>query len=240
MPLTMSDTEAPPPHDDQEPPSGGIDLEGSDSATTATAPATDAVVWFKRITMAVALAFLVGALGYFIGVRTTYPPGNEVDAGFLRDMTDHHDQAVTMAEIELAYGADPVAKAFAMEVIMFQQRELGRFQNFAEERGFAPADYSPERTTMEWMGMPTPLKDMPGMATDEQLDALRASRGVEADKLFLTLMQTHHLGGAHMSDHEAKHGADPKIRDMAATMARNQRAEIGEYQRVLNRLNGAK
>ena len=196
------------------------------------------MVWLKRISMGLALAFLVGAFGYVIGVRTTVPPANDVDAGFLQDMTDHHDQAVRLALTELANGTDPVARGFATEVVMFQRQELGRMQNFQEEIGVAPAPYDPERMTMTWMGMGRPLKDMNGMATEAQLEQLERAKGAEADKLFLKLMQTHHEGGAHMADYEVAHGANPRIREMAERMAANQRTEAREYQREINRLDG--
>jgi uncharacterized protein (DUF305 family) len=211
-----------------------------DSALARWVGSDESMLWLKRITMGLALAFLVGALGYFIGVRTTEPPGNAVDVGFLRDMTDHHDQAVRMAQSELANGSDAVTKGFAMEIIMFQRQELGRIQNFQDELGVVHPEYGPDRETMEWMGMSTPLNSMPGMATEEQLKQLDAAKGVEADKLFLILMQTHHTGGAHMADYEAENGADPKIRDMAERMARSQRIEVKEYQGVIDRLNGKK
>lgn len=223
--------------DDERRATGAADDEEHLSAAARWVGSEHAMVWLRRGIMGVALAFFVGALGYFVGVRTTEAPSNAVDVGFLRDMTAHHDQAVRMAQAELANGSDPVAKDFALEVIMFQRQELGRMQNFDAEIGAVAPEYDPRRTSMEWMGMPTPLERMPGMATEAQLEALEAARGIEADKLFLALMRDHHLGGAHMSEYEAAHGANPKIREMAEGMARNQRVEVNEYQSVLNRLN---
>jgi len=244
MASTMTDTDTPLLDDDHDESleDGVTDAVEDDghSALARWVGSDQSMLWLKRITMGLALAFLVAALGYFVGVRTTEPPGNDIDAGFLRDMTDHHDQAVTMAQAELAHGSDPVAKGFAMEIIMFQRQELGRIQNFQKSLGVANPEYSLDRTTMEWMDMATPLKNMPGMATEDQLKQLDAARGVDADKLFLTLMQTHHLGGAHMADHEAEHGANPDIKEMAARMAKNQRIEVKEYQGVIDRLNGKK
>lgn len=210
------------------------------SASARPEDTENASIWVKRVTMALAVGFLVGAVGYFVGVRTTEPPGNAVDAGFLIDMTDHHDQAVRMAQSELAHGSDTTTKGFAMEVIMFQREELGRIAAYRQQLGVANPEYTPERETMGWMGMPTPLKTMPGMATDEQIAQLDAARGIESDRLFLTLMQAHHLGGAHMADYEAAHGANPSVKEMAKGMARNQRIEVNEYQGVLDRLNGRK
>jgi uncharacterized protein (DUF305 family) len=189
----------------------------------------------------VAVAFLVGALGYLVGVRTTDtgPPGNEVDVGFLEDMTSHHDQAVQLALIELARGSDRTAREFAQEVILFQRYELGRFRNFQEERGVGNPEYSLDRETMAWMGMPTPLADMPGMASVEEIAALEAAEGIEADRLFLALMRDHHLGGVHMAEYAADHAADPAIREMAEVMARNQLLEVNEYDDLLRRLSPA-
>jgi uncharacterized protein (DUF305 family) len=233
----------PPPATDLDDGEEGADGDGGDGAeghgpVAAWVGSDRSMVWLKRISMGLALAFLVGAMGYVIGVRTTVPPGNDVDAGFLQDMTDHHDQAVRLALTELANGTDPVARGFATEVVMFQRQELGRMQNFQEEIGAKPAEYDPERTTMAWMGMGRPLKDMNGMATEAQLEQLERAKGAEADKLFLKLMQTHHQGGAHMADYEVEHGANPKIREMAERMAANQRTEAREYQAEINRLEG--
>ena len=49
-------------------------------------------------------------------------------------------------------------------------------------------------TAMAWMHTPVPFQFMPGLATPEQLDALRAARGADADALFLDLMAEHHRG----------------------------------------------
>jgi uncharacterized protein (DUF305 family) len=190
----------------------------------------------KVLVLAAALAFLVGAAGYFVGTRTAGPPTSAVDAGFLQDMSDHHDQAVELALLGNARATDPVVRDFATEVLLFQRRELGLFQAYQQERGITPAEYDPDRTTMAWMDMARPLSTMNGMATPEQIEALEAATGTEFDRQFLTLMQTHHIGGAHMAEYAAANAADPKIRTMADRMAKNQLAEADEYQGVLDRL----
>jgi uncharacterized protein (DUF305 family) len=234
--------------DDEDQSPGGDELQpeaepgddGSLSPLARWVGSDDGMTWMKRAVMAVAIAFLIGAIGYFIGVRTTERHGNAVDAGFLRDMTDHHDQAVTMAQLEVLHGADDVARKSAMEVLLFQRQELGRFQNFKNDLRVEDEEYSLDRTTMAWMDMPTPLKNMPGMAGEEQLEQLEKARGTDSDKIFLELMRAHHVGGAHMADYEGEHGADPRIRAMAKGMASNQRIEAREYQALLKRLIGDK
>lgn len=218
--------------------------EPVDEAATSDGPATSdaqpgplgGLGLGKVLVLGVALAFLVGAAGYFIGVRTASPPTSAVDEGFLQDMSDHHDQAVQMAVLGAARATDPVVRDFATEVLLFQRRELGLMQAYQQERGITAAEYDPDRTTMAWMDMPRPLATMNGMATPDQLAELEAATGTDFDRLFLELMQTHHTGGSHMAEYAATNAADPKIRTLADRMARNQKAEANEYQGVLDRL----
>jgi uncharacterized protein (DUF305 family) len=111
-------------------------------------------------------------------------------------------------------------------------------QAYQTEHGDQRPEHRADRTTMAWMGMPTPLRQMPGMATPEQVEALRDAKGAEADRLFLELMTQHHLGGAHMSEFAAAEAADPKVRELAQRMATNQRIEVNEYQLALERVRG--
>ncbi|MCB1006037.1 MAG: DUF305 domain-containing protein [Acidimicrobiales bacterium] len=197
------------------------------------------VRWVKRIALGLVGVTAAVLLGFAIGARTIAIPSNAVDVGFLEDMTSHHEQAVEMAITEIANGSDPVAKGFAMEVIMFQRLETGLFMAYQAERGLHQPTEDPQRNTMGWMGMSTEMRDMPGMATDEQLEALKTARGTDADILFLELMKEHHLGGAHMGDFAAQNAADPKIRALAERIANNQRLEVTEYQSTIDRLRGA-
>ena len=105
--------------------------------------------------------------------------------------------------------------------------------------GLARPDLDLDRTAMGWMGMGTPLGSMPGWVPEDRVQALREAEGVEADVLFLELMQDHHRGGVHMAEYEAANGSDPVLRELAARMARNQTIEVNEYQSVLDRIRGA-
>jgi uncharacterized protein (DUF305 family) len=86
---------------------------------------------------------------------------------------------------------------------------------------------------MAWMGEPTPLAQMPGYASDEQLVALRNARGAEADTLFAELMIAHHEGGVHMAEHVAMHGANDEVVALANSMVSSQQGEINEMKMLL-------
>jgi uncharacterized protein (DUF305 family) len=182
-----------------------------------------------------ALCFLAGALGYVIGTRQSPVPTSAVDQGFLFDMSDHHEQANDMALCAVNRADDQLVQHMALEVLTFQNRDLARMASLLEQM-LVERDSSEGRTAMEWMGMPTPVGQMPGMATAAQLDELCSSRGRETDRLFLTLMREHHRGGIHMAEMAANEAANPSVRSFARNMARNQAIEVNEYTAHLKRL----
>lgn len=188
--------------------------------------------WARPIVLAAALAFLAGGLGYLLGdaqAEVGDVPAGRVDTGFLVDMADHHEQAVTMALYASEHATDPSVRNFAREVIIFQRYELGLIDAFLGQRGLERPAWDPDRETMAWMGQPTPLSSMAGVASEEQMAALRDARGVEADLLFLDLMTAHHEGGVSMAQWAALTGETEQVRDLARVMADNQASEIGEY-----------
>jgi uncharacterized protein (DUF305 family) len=73
---------------------------------------------------------------------------------------------------------------------------------------------------------------MPGMATPEQLEALKAAQGKEFDRMFLQLMIEHHLGAIEMSKQVLTGGAHIKIEELASDVSVEQAAEIRRMQEM--------
>lgn len=161
-------------------------------------------------------------------------PMNEVDVGFLRDMIDHHEQALLISNIYLAERPNSGVAPYAREVLLYQQRDIDRMKDWLADEGYALGE--PDRTAMQWMDAPVPVAEMPGMQSQERLDELDAATGADADRLFFQLMTDHHLGGIHMGDHAKLNGAREEIMDFAAGVSRNQAIEIAEYQDAYERL----
>jgi uncharacterized protein (DUF305 family) len=182
-----------------------------------------------QIALAVlAVCFLAGAIGYLIGTREAPVPTSEIDQGFLLDMSDHHDQAISMALCTVPKTGDTVVRSMAIDVLVFQNRELARMGSLLEQMEVERPP-TEGRTAMAWMGMPTPVEQMPGMATPAELEELCAATGRDVDRLFLRLMREHHLGGVHMAEVAQAQAASPRVRSLAETMVRNQRIEANEY-----------
>ena len=60
-------------------------------------------------------------------------------------MSDHHDQAVTMALSVYNRTTDPTIRSFAQDVLVFQRAELGRMAAYLEDHDAVRPDYDPER-----------------------------------------------------------------------------------------------
>jgi uncharacterized protein (DUF305 family) len=87
---------------------------------------------------------------------------------------------------------------------------------------------------MAWMGMPVERGQMPGMASDADLDKLATLSGREADEFFVQLMKAHHEGGIHMAQYASGNAKNAEVRAMATAMATSQQEEIAEMQRELD------
>jgi uncharacterized protein (DUF305 family) len=184
---------------------------------------------WQVILLVAALCGLAGVIGWRLGSDGPDRPGaSSVDAGFFRDMTTHHQQAVTMALDYLKHGEDPFLLQVAGEIATYQSSEIGMMNEYLREWGQAGTGSD---TAMGWMGPPLPRDQMPGLATREQLARLADARGSELDALFTELMINHHAGGVHMAANAARNAELASTRRWGAGMDHGQRGEISELNR---------
>ena len=74
---------------------------------------------------------------------------------------------------------------------------------------------------------------MPGMASSDDLRALRAATGPPLDVLFLQLMLRHHQGGAPMLQYATDHASESEVRNLAARMLSSQGSESQYLEQLL-------
>jgi len=117
---------------------------------------------------------------------------------------------------------------FAREIVIGQSQETAIMNQLLLDAGGAAA--GDEEVAMEWMGEPVTASRMPGMATEGEFAALRASEGLEADDEFTRLMIRHHAGGIEMAEYAAANGKNDRVRRLAAAIAKVQRTEIVEME----------
>ena len=171
----------------------------------------------RLVALVAALLFLAAAIGFGVRSWLDRPPGAaSVDVEFLQDMIRHHEQAQELSNVELQVGGEEAAKTFAREILLFQSYEIGLMERQLEQWGYRRGEGGDHT--------------MPGMASDEELDALADARGRDADALFLALMRDHHLGGVQMASYASTHADSGYVRALAKRMAENQRLEITEME----------
>ena len=177
------------------------------------------------------------ALGYVWGNSgsggASIPALSSVDAGFARDMSTHHSQAVTMASYERDNTTDPAIKVLAYDIETSadvpDRRDAGLARHLGATRRLNPSP-------MAWMAGHGHLQSdglMPGMATPAQMNKLETLHGKALDIFFLQLMIHHHQGGMPMAQYAAQHATEPYVRDLAQSMVNAQSSEIVSMEQLL-------
>ncbi len=216
---------------------------GSGSGDAAPAVETDdddddviVLSWYQRpinvLAIVIAVALIGGMVGWLIADAQSDTRGNDVDVGFLQDMRTHHEQAVQMAFIYLGLpDTNSGLQTVARSIVVGQEIDIGRMIQMLRDIGAPEAAETDQ--AMAWMGHAMPAAQMPGMATDAQLQQLAASSGRAADELFVQLMTAHHLGGIEMAQYAVDHAGLAKVRSMAQSMITGQRGDIAEMDQLL-------
>lgn len=187
--------------------------------------------------MAVTLVALALVGGFLLG-RPSYPLDTGADAGFLRDMSAHHAQAVDMSMIILDKTEDVELHTVATDMARTQQAQIGMMQGWLTAWGLNSRSAEPPMTWMadhEHGGEGEAPETMPGLATDEDLVRLSDAEGEEAEVLFLELMIAHHLGGIEMAEAEVDLGNEELVTSFAQGMIDAQSVEIENMERMLDK-----
>jgi uncharacterized protein (DUF305 family) len=196
-----------------------------------------------RLLLAGLAAVVVLVLTYAAGVASAglYSPGeNSPEAGFVRDMSLHHAQAVEMGMLAYQKATNAEVRHEGYDIALTQQGQIGAMKAWLDKWHVSRASDKPP---MNWMPNGAeelgPDNHMPGMATDAELTRLNTLTGKDFDILFCQLMIRHHLGGIHMVEAILKMSDNADVRPLAESIKSGQRTEITIFNNLLTGM-GAK
>ncbi|MGW9182677.1 DUF305 domain-containing protein [Agromyces sp. NPDC055661] len=227
------------------------DLERTDSDPDVAAERAPSRAGRIAVLVAAGLAIVVVAvvafsLGRLSTLAEPTPGDHSAEAGFARDMQVHHLQGVELAMIVRDLTDDPDVRRLAYDIATTQSQQAGQMYGWLEEWDLSQAGSEP---SMTWMTRPPlegadehgghdatgtdaaasahePGAPMPGLATAEQIAALQASTGVEAERQFLELMIAHHQGAVDMADAVLARAESRVVLSLAQSIVNSQQAEI--------------
>jgi uncharacterized protein (DUF305 family) len=187
--------------------------------------------------LTVVLVLAIGYSGRILVENASTPGDASVDAGFARDMSTHHAQAVELAMIVYPKATLEEVHTIAYDISTSQSVEIGVMQTWLANWHLSPTS---DQAQMSWM--PKGQRQlsanglMPGIATAADVDKLRKATGKDADILFCQLMIQHHLGGLHMIDGLLQETSNPQVRKLAESMKTVQTGEVTRMQQLLTQL----
>ncbi|MDF2710134.1 DUF305 domain-containing protein [Nonomuraea muscovyensis] len=154
---------------------------------------------------------------------TAVPPqkANAADVRYLQDMIVHHRQALDMSVLAASRAASDGVKRLASRINDVQGPEIAMMTDWLKAEGQRVPDHHAGHA------------GMPGMATPEQLEALKAARGEAFDRLFVQLMTAHHQGAITMSGDVLTKGSHQRVQEIAEDVSVSQAAEIRRMSTLL-------
>ncbi len=139
---------------------------------------------------------------------------NGLDVTFVQMMIPHHAQALAMAELADGRARDARVGAVAQRIRAAQAPEMDRLRAWLSQRSLAETAPGHDHATM------------PGMQDDTAMSGLRAARGADFDRRFVTMMVAHHRGALQMARDVLGGGSDQSVSEFANELAVEQGSEI--------------
>jgi uncharacterized protein (DUF305 family) len=151
------------------------------------------------------------------------------DVRFMQGMLGHHAQALEMAALVPSRSRNEALQLLARRIDVSQRDEMQMMRDWITRRGESLPDPHAHHAHDR----------MPGMLTDEQMQALAAAEGAAFDRLFLEGMIQHHAGALTMvTELFATPGAgqEPEMFDFASEVEADQAMEIARMRALLKEL----
>ena len=167
------------------------------------------------------------------------PEHTPADVEFMQMMMIHHEQAIELVELIEGRTEREDLPLFAERIDISQVDEIDMMKRWLEARDEVIPE-GPEDLQSLHEGHDLAVDDpdtapMPGMLSENEMQAIRDASGVEFDRLWLEGMRKHHTGAIEMVDDlfAAEGGQEPEIFQFASHVRSDQNIEISRINLML-------
>jgi uncharacterized protein (DUF305 family) len=146
---------------------------------------------------------------------------SEADLKYVARMIVHHKQALEMSALAPERAQNETVRGLASRIYDTQGPEIGAMEQWQRQYAEAAPGHG-HSADLPDVGH----ESMPGMATADQMAALKAATGADFDRLYLQLMIAHHEGAVRMAVEVLSSGRDVRVEEMANDVAVSQTDEM--------------
>ncbi|WSC65179.1 DUF305 domain-containing protein [Streptomyces anulatus] len=141
------------------------------------------------------------------------------DIGWIQLMTPMNQQAVKLLTLAAERAAEPRVRAFADRLRTGHEAELNRLRPLLTRMGLPLTDVHAGH-------------DMPGMVTEQDLEAAHAAEGPALDRLVLARIRDHLRQSAQVSRSEITAGGRADARELARALVAAREGFLAELERL--------
>lgn len=151
---------------------------------------------------------------------------NDADVEFAQ-MVIVHSGALAIARLAAERSSDPDTQRLAESILTARAAEFDAMTSWLQAWGAEVPEIG---------SIPARDRDasMPGLVTAQQVADLEDASGLAFDRQFLSLMIEHHTSSIARADVEARSGESILARHFAATITRDQAAELAAMRSILS------
>jgi len=158
---------------------------------------------------------------------------NDADVTFAQQMIPHHAQAITMADMTRGRDLSPQVQQLADGIMAAQTPEIETMTGWLTGWGEEVPETMRDHANAEDGDMEMGDSDMPGMMSQDDMEALESATDAEFEDMWLEMMVEHHQGAIEMAEDEQQEGEASAALDLAEDIAAGQTAEVKQMNKLL-------
>ena len=159
---------------------------------------------------------------------------NDADVRFAQQMIPHHAQAIVMADMTRGRELSPEVAQLATSILEAQTPEIETMTDWLTSWDEEVPETMRDHTNAHGEGTGDMGEDMPGMMSQDEMDALESAPDAEFEDMWLEMMIEHHNGAIEMAQDEQASGSFSPAVDLAEDIEAGQTAQVEQMTNLID------